>query len=303
MKKIIIFAGGEGRATERVVTLFNEGNRIQTLIVFSNINSDSFTKKIEAAGTRVIPFSDHDWPQREEETLKIIRQESPDLIVFDSRPGFPGRGVLEEEFGDILDVESAHDAPLSIVKALESSVSEMMRQGPPPVPAEEEGPKTAEEEWAESLQIKFEPPKIKNTPPPVPEQEINTDMGSPEPYNPTEPYGRETGFPEPPGRNMGPGGSGQYRSNNGYDNSSYNRYKEEPMPPTYLIWSVLTTIFCCFIPGIVAIIFSSQVSTKFYSGDIEGARRASRMAEIWIIVSFVLGVMSATLWIPWMLIS
>ncbi|MDE6298374.1 MAG: CD225/dispanin family protein [Muribaculaceae bacterium] len=78
---------------------------------------------------------------------------------------------------------------------------------------------------------------------------------------------------------------------------------QEPMPASYLIWSVLATVFCCLVPGIVAIIFSSQVSSKYYAGDIEGARKASRNAEIWIIVSFVLGVLSATLYLPIALIN
>ena len=77
----------------------------------------------------------------------------------------------------------------------------------------------------------------------------------------------------------------------------------QPMPSTYLIWSILATVLCCFLPGIVAIVFSSQVSNKYFNGDIEGAKRASRMAEIWIIVSVVLGVVLSTLYIPFVLIS
>lgn len=72
----------------------------------------------------------------------------------------------------------------------------------------------------------------------------------------------------------------------------------EPMPPTWLVWSIVITILCCFIPGLVAIIYSSKVSSKYFAGDIEGAKRSSRMAEIWIIISFVLGVVSNTLYIP-----
>ena len=75
------------------------------------------------------------------------------------------------------------------------------------------------------------------------------------------------------------------------------------MPPTHLIWAILATVVCCLVPGVVAIIFSSQVNTRYFSGDVEGARRASRNAEIWIIVSFVLGLLSATLYLPIMLIS
>lgn len=77
----------------------------------------------------------------------------------------------------------------------------------------------------------------------------------------------------------------------------------EPMPPTWMLWSIIMTVCCCFIPGIVAIVFSSQVSTRYAAGDLEGARRASRMAEGWIIASFVLGVLSATLYVPLMMIS
>lgn len=72
----------------------------------------------------------------------------------------------------------------------------------------------------------------------------------------------------------------------------------EPMPSTWLVWSVICTILCCFIPGVVAIIQSSRVSSKYFAGDIEGAKRASRNAEIWIIISFVLGVLSNTLYLP-----
>lgn len=81
------------------------------------------------------------------------------------------------------------------------------------------------------------------------------------------------------------------------------QYHSEPMPPTYLLWAVVMTVFCCLIPGIIAIIYSSQVSSKYLAGDIEGARRASRRAEGWIIASFVLGVLSATLYLPLTLIS
>ncbi|MDE6226697.1 MAG: CD225/dispanin family protein [Muribaculaceae bacterium] len=75
------------------------------------------------------------------------------------------------------------------------------------------------------------------------------------------------------------------------------------MPKSYLVWAIVVTILCCLVPGVVAIIFASQVSSKYYSGDIEGAKRASRNAEIWIIVSFVLGVLSATLYLPIALIN
>ncbi len=54
------------------------------------------------------------------------------------------------------------------------------------------------------------------------------------------------------------------------------------MPPTYLVWSILVTIFLCRIAGIVAIVYSTQVSSCYYAGNYEGAAYASRQARWWI---------------------
>ena len=55
-----------------------------------------------------------------------------------------------------------------------------------------------------------------------------------------------------------------------------------PMPPTYLVWSILVTIFLCRIAGIVAIVYSIQVSSRYYAGNYEGAAYASRQARLWV---------------------
>ena len=75
------------------------------------------------------------------------------------------------------------------------------------------------------------------------------------------------------------------------------------MPKNYLLWSVLTTLLCCFAAGIVALVFSTQVASRYYRGDYDGAERASRNAQIWVIASVVLGVITNTLYLPLMLIS
>ena len=67
---------------------------------------------------------------------------------------------------------------------------------------------------------------------------------------------------------------------------------QEPMPPTYLAWSIIVTILCCIPCGIVAIYFSAQVSSRYESGDIKGALQASDRAQLWIILSFVLGLIT-----------
>lgn len=77
----------------------------------------------------------------------------------------------------------------------------------------------------------------------------------------------------------------------------------EPMPPTFMLWAVLSTICCCLPAGVVAIVFAAQVGSRYYARNYEGARKASRLAEIWIIVSIVLGIVSNALYLPFSLLS
>lgn len=70
-----------------------------------------------------------------------------------------------------------------------------------------------------------------------------------------------------------------------------------PPPPggpikNYLVQSILVTLFCCLVPGIVAIVYSSQVSAKERAGDWVGAQNASRSAMIWCWVAVGLGLFS-----------
>ncbi len=61
--------------------------------------------------------------------------------------------------------------------------------------------------------------------------------------------------------------------------------------PNHLVGAIASTICCCIIPGIVAIVYATQVNTKLAQGDIEGAKVASKNAYIWIAVGVGLGVL------------
>lgn len=140
---------------------------------------------------------------------------------------------------------------------------------PPPVKREFE----VEEEWAETLGMNFDPEEVKRraeTPEaPQPPRYSNQPPQTP----PPAPAG--PGAPQPPIEPLRP-----------------------PMPPTYLVWAILATLCCCLPAGIVAIIYSANVSSKYYAADYEGASRTSRNAEIWIIVSIVLGIITNALYLP-----
>jgi Interferon-induced transmembrane protein len=63
-------------------------------------------------------------------------------------------------------------------------------------------------------------------------------------------------------------------------------------PPNYLVWAILSTIFCFLPLGIVSIVFSAQVNSKWATGDVAGAQRASELAKkltIWTVVVGVIG--------------
>ena len=59
--------------------------------------------------------------------------------------------------------------------------------------------------------------------------------------------------------------------------------------PNHMVGAVLTTLFCCLIGGIIAIVYASQVNTKLAQGDIAGAQAASRTANGWIIANVIFG--------------
>jgi hypothetical protein len=58
---------------------------------------------------------------------------------------------------------------------------------------------------------------------------------------------------------------------------------------SYLVWSILATLFCCLPFGIVSIVYASGVDNKVAMGDIAGAERASKNAKMWAWISFGCG--------------
>ena len=146
-----------------------------------------------------------------------------------------------------------------------------------------------------------ETPKTGSVPPPVPEvesvwaQELKMD------YDPEEVARRaqqqiQNGAPSGHGTPAGNGATPP--PNPAGPVNLQGPEQSEPVPPNYFVLSIVMTLLCCTPAGIVAIVFSSMVNSRYYSGNVEGAKRASRNAEIWIIVSFCLGVLSTTLYLP-----
>jgi predicted secreted protein len=70
-----------------------------------------------------------------------------------------------------------------------------------------------------------------------------------------------------------------------------------PPPPNYLVWAILTTVFCCLPLGIASIVFAAQVNGKWAAGDVAGANESSRKARQFAIWSAIAGVVLAVLYV------
>ena len=76
-----------------------------------------------------------------------------------------------------------------------------------------------------------------------------------------------------------------------------------PCPPTNLVWSIITTVLCCQVLGIIAIVFSAQVSRKYNMGDYDKAKKYSEVSAWLIIANVVVSILWASLVLPFILIG
>lgn len=59
--------------------------------------------------------------------------------------------------------------------------------------------------------------------------------------------------------------------------------------PNYLVFAILTTIFCCLPFGIVSIVYAAQVNSHLTAGNYAAAVAASNNAKRWAWISFGVG--------------
>ena len=118
-------------------------------------------------------------------------------------------------------------------------------------------------------------------------QEQNTSYGEPNNYE----YGQ---------------GYGQQNQNYNQQNQNYtqqapnygqqNHLNGMPQKPVnwvpYLILSIISTLCCCLPFGVVGIVFSAKINSAMLAGNLEEAQNNAKMARIWIIVSFAIGLLT-----------
>lgn len=91
----------------------------------------------------------------------------------------------------------------------------------------------------------------------------------------------------------------QQDPNYGQQNQGYyqqNNFNGMPQKPVnwvpYLILSIISTLCCCLPFGVVGIVFSAKINSAMMAGNLEEAQNNAKMARIWIIVSFAIGLLT-----------
>jgi len=67
-------------------------------------------------------------------------------------------------------------------------------------------------------------------------------------------------------------------------------------PKTWLVESILTTLFCCMPFGIAGIVNASKVESLYYSGNVKAANQASANAKKWTMISLWIGLVGIVLY-------
>ena len=265
MKNIAIFTSGNGAKGAELVRIFNSGERFRVVLAVSDSVETPPAAEYAQSGVECVIRHEGIREEGSAEILDILRNHKVDIILLDGLSG-----ALPESLA-----AAYPDAVLSLDGCGAMAAARMVMDRFP-----EDDRYAAERRWADTLGLKFDPSAV--TPPPVPHP-------SPEPPAfPTDETPKPPATARPVRQPVRPAPA------------PYE--KREPMPPTYMLWAILSTLCCCLPGGIIALFFRMSVSSRYYAGDIERARRNSRMTEIWIIASVVLGLIGGALYFPLMLI-
>lgn len=277
MENIAIFSSGEAPASSEITRLFNEGNRFRIVLLVTDNPEAPIISLMQEKGIEIIVANPEELSSPSQTLAEELKKRHIDYAVVENFNSTVDPLVAAAIPNELIYAETVENLP-SHFAALYFN-----RNKANPYQVQEN-----DCEWADAFKMRHPEPPAVNTaaedqiPPvplpgaPIPPQHHNV-CNVPPVMTPPRPAGMQSA---------------------GYN--SGNNQEQPPMPSSYFIWSIIALLLCC-IPGIIAIIFSSQVTGKYFEGDYEGAKRASDYAQICIIIAIVLGVVSNTIIIPLML--
>ncbi|XP_053818099.1 proline rich transmembrane protein 1B [Vidua chalybeata] len=77
----------------------------------------------------------------------------------------------------------------------------------------------------------------------------------------------------------------------------------QQLPKDYTVESVLVTLFCCVLTGVMALVYSHETRAALARGDVAQAHVASRKAQLLILFSLLFGLFASISWIIYVLVS
>ncbi|EHH57025.1 hypothetical protein EGM_06583, partial [Macaca fascicularis] len=79
--------------------------------------------------------------------------------------------------------------------------------------------------------------------------------------------------------------------------------EHRPLPKDYMMESVLVTLFCCLLTGLIAIVYSHETRAALGRGDLAQAEEASRKARSLVLFSLLFGVFVSTSWVIYVVVA
>ncbi|XP_061867725.1 proline rich transmembrane protein 1B [Colius striatus] len=73
-------------------------------------------------------------------------------------------------------------------------------------------------------------------------------------------------------------------------------------PKDYMVESVLVTVFCCLLTGVIALVYSHETRAALSRGDMAQANIASRKARSLVLFSLIFGLFASISWVVYVVV-
>ncbi|XP_072739125.1 proline rich transmembrane protein 1B isoform X1 [Ciconia boyciana] len=75
------------------------------------------------------------------------------------------------------------------------------------------------------------------------------------------------------------------------------------LPKDYMVESVLVTVFCCLLTGVIALVYSHETRAALSRGDVAQANVASKKAQSLVLFSLLFGLFASISWVIYVLVA
>ncbi|NXJ87841.1 PRT1B protein, partial [Corythaixoides concolor] len=75
------------------------------------------------------------------------------------------------------------------------------------------------------------------------------------------------------------------------------------LPKDYMVESVLVTVFCCLLTGVIALVYSHETRAALGRGDMVQANMASKKAQLLVLFSLLFGLFASISWVIYVLVA